>query len=100
MCRAGHGARMEVQLGPRAEAILSFLSWPWQGWIASGSKERLKLHPCTTSSPTRKLLGEAVSREPHKFLWLLLDPNGFIALKQGTRQRLLPRPYGFPSSPP
>ena len=41
MCGAGHGARREVQLGPRAEAILSFLSWPWLGQIASGSKERL-----------------------------------------------------------
>lgn len=99
MCEAGHGASREVQLGPRAEAILSFLSWHGRGRLPQEA-EKLKLHRCTTSSPTRKLLGEAVGREPHKFLWLLLDPNGFIALRQGTRQRLLPRPHGFPSSPP
>lgn len=50
-----HGAGKEGQLDSRAEAILSFLSWPRQEQMVSGSEENLKITPYTTNSSTRKL---------------------------------------------
>lgn len=75
MSEAGHGAS-RVQLGPRAEAILSFLSWHGRGGLPQEAEAKAtSLYyqaPLLESSWVR-----AVSREPHRnssgSFWTLMD---------------------------
>lgn len=55
MCVGEHAVGREGQLGPRTEAILSFLSWTRQGQVASANKEGLKITLCATNSSIREL---------------------------------------------